>query len=209
MPGAAARAAAAGCGAWLGGPWSAEEPPPGLLRLDLDRAGAAADPSAEIVRPGGALAVDSCAEEWAASSVEIDRAARALPIAGPERGQVAIHWRPLGDLAERLLTTWTRLVGAALVTEPDPERVAQTIFWCRPTVLQGTAEELGALAEALLPVADRRPLAAFRSRFGRLRTLLVVGREPLPEDSPWRRLGAPIEVFEAPPEGCPSAPTAG
>jgi hypothetical protein len=105
-------------------------------------------------------------------------------IPGPEPGaprDVWISWRSLTDPDALALARWAILSGTAILVEPGPALHPELFAWARPTVVSGTVEELGALAdqvEALAPRFLRRRW--LRQRGERLRLVLVEG-EPAPE----------------------------
>lgn len=114
------------------------------------------------------------------------------PAPGGSGGRhVVLHWRPLADPAERILMTWAIRAGAAIVLVPEHLGVLYALTWCRPTVLQGTTEELARIAAGLdLEVggASRRKL---RRRFRRLSAVIVLDRQGANEIlEPWRGLSA-------------------
>lgn len=103
----------------------------------------------------------------------------AAEIPGPGPGaprDVWISWRSLTDPDEVALARWAILTGAAILVEPGPALHPELFAWTRPTVVSGTVEELGLLAdqvEALAPRFLRRRW--FRQRGLRLRLVLVSG----------------------------------
>ncbi len=88
----------------------------------------------------------------------------------------------IGIPEERAMLSWATLAGAAVVLEPNPALRAATAAWVRPTAFHGTPAELTALRRWVEKEKKgwlrRRPRLPFR----RLRTVLVMGPEALPEE---------------------------
>ena len=114
----------------------------------------------------------------AAADGDESAVAATIPDSEQEGGRdVWISWRTLSDPQELSLSRWALLSGAAIVVEPGPALHAELFAWARPTVVSGSVEELGALAdqvEALAPRFLRRRW--LRQRGERLRVLAVSGR---------------------------------
>jgi hypothetical protein len=81
------------------------------------------------------------------------RQEQALPPA-PQR-HVLVSAAPLSDPVERTLLAWATISGAALVLEPDPQQLAATVGWVRPTIFAGSLAELEALRK-VVATDDRR-----------------------------------------------------
>ena len=100
------------------------------------------------------------------------------------RGRDVLVWTgPPHDPAERVLSAWALFSGAALVLEPEPENLAATAIWVRPSVFAGGGAERRTLLD-WLAAHDRRRSVLGRPRLPlrRLHTVVATGPEPMPED---------------------------
>jgi hypothetical protein len=122
-------------------------------------------------------------------------------VAGPPaRGrEIAVWSGPPDDPDRRAFLAWATLCGAALVLEPDPEALAATAAWARPTVFQGTANDLAALRQSVEERSSRRwfrraPALPLR----RLRAVQVVGSLGLSDadEAFWRGRGVALIAAE-------------
>ena len=117
---------------------------------------------------------------------------------GGER-DIVLRWRPLADPGERVVLSWAIQSGAALMMEPVAAYFPGTVRWARPTVVQGTAEELAHLATELGLDGDGRESRRLRKHLRRLRALICLGGEPESEElSTWRSLDVAILHLPSP-----------
>jgi hypothetical protein len=93
-----------------------------------------------------------------------------------ERG-IVVHGRSLAERSERIVIEWAVRTAAAIVVAPSPEALAETVFWVRPTVIHGSADELRAWPTLFRAGESRQ--RGLRSRFRRLRQVIVGGGERL------------------------------
>ncbi|MCB1057673.1 MAG: hypothetical protein KDD11_19400, partial [Acidobacteria bacterium] len=123
------------------------------------------------------------------------------PLPSADRRDVLVVGRSLAEPYQRLLATWAALTGAALVLDPEAARTPaiETVRWVRPTLLHGTAAELGELHRRLDPrlrrgSLSRRWLSLLKPPCDRVRALLVLGPEPLAPavEEFWRGVGAAV-----------------
>lgn len=107
----------------------------------------------------------------------------------------------LDDPGTRALLSWATVAGAALLLEPDPGNVVGMAVWARPTVFAGSVDDVARLRlaaqrhERSWPRRLARKLGRRASLpFGRLRTLLVTGPRPLPQEdeNDWRQRGVAV-----------------
>jgi len=162
-----------------------------LILDDLTRQ-AAGEPVVVRGREGG---LELTGEDLAAAAQSITSL---IPAAPPGRREILVLGTDLADPAQRALFSWGTVAGAALVLEPDPANRVGTAVWSRPTLFAGSANEA-----ARLRIAAQRHEGRFLRRllrtspglpFGRLRTVLVTGPDPLPpeDEAFWRDRGAAV-----------------
>lgn len=218
-----ARLAALGCRAWAEpeGSFSPVALPPGIARVVLP-AWMAAGRSLETAGPptaqdfqdsregkdlGGGVVLERegvplelSAEDLAAWAGRIGE--RIGPPVEAER-EILILGGSLAGWAERGMLTWATAAGSVVLLEGDPESRIADAAWARVTLFHGTARELGQLRKTVED--DRRGrwmdrlLGRTRLPFGRLRTVVVAGPEPLPatETTFWEGRG--VRIVELPP----------
>lgn len=125
--------------------------------------------------------------------------------AGLER-EILILGGSLAGWAERGMLAWATIAGAVVLLEGDPEARIPSAAWARVTLFHGTARELGQLRQIV--EEDRRGrwtgrLLGRKDRprlpFGRLRTLVLAGPEPLPVEDRgfWEARG--VRILDLPP----------
>jgi hypothetical protein len=108
---------------------------------------------------------------------------------GRER-DIVVSGPGFADPADQRFLAWALVAGAAVLFDPDPASCIATAAWARPTVFQGTAAELAALAghaAAFRPPWPRRRRP--RLPFGRLRAVLPRGPLPAADAAFWKDRG--------------------
>jgi hypothetical protein len=126
-----------------------------------------------------------------------------LPAARPGRAagrDILVLGGSLDDPVTRALLSWGTVAGAALLLEPGAGNVLGSAVWARPTLFVGSAAEAAGLRIAAERQKSRlRRLLGFPPGlpFGRLRTLLVTGPDPLPaaEEAFWRDRGVMVRFL--------------
>lgn len=108
-----------------------------------------------------------------------------------ERG-IVVHGRSLAERSERIVIEWAVHTAAAIVVAPSSEALAATVFWARPTVIHGSADELGAWPTLFRAGESRQ--RGLRSRFRRLRRVIVGGGERLDGETEAFYVGLGAEV---------------
>jgi hypothetical protein len=105
--------------------------------------------------------------------------------------EILVAGRSLFDPADRAVLAWAIAAGAALLLEPHPGARAATAAWARSTVFHGTTEEITHLRRLAATGPGRR--------WWRLRVVLIVGDEPLPEGDVafWRDRGVKVAEIAA------------
>lgn len=208
-----------GCRAWAEpeGSFSPAGLPPGIERLVLPawvpagrsleaQSPPTAPDSQDVVSAGGVVLeregvpLELSAEDLAAWAVRIGE--RIGPSEDIER-EILILDGSLAGWAERGMLSWATAAGAVVLLEGDPESRTADAAWARVTLFHGTARELGELRKTV--EEDRRGrwldrlLGRTRLPFGRLRTVVAAGSEPLePEELAfWEGRG--VKVVELPP----------
>jgi hypothetical protein len=123
------------------------------------------------------------------------------PPPGPRRParEIVVAARPLAEPGVRLLLAWALTTGAPVALEPDldPEILATTAQWIRPTLFAGTTPERRALLSRLAPPRSRlgltRPAPHRHRPLGRLRAVLPLDGPPtLEEQTRWADLGVAL-----------------
>jgi hypothetical protein len=143
---------------------------------------------------GGVVLEDG--REWSVSTC-VERVTGALaPLASPPARDVVLLAGDFRDAHSRLLLTWATLSGAALLLEPDARLGPAAARWARPTLLWETAAELARWQREAAPSGrwQRRRGCPFQPPLDRLRGVVVLGPDPLPEvaENFWRRAGVTV-----------------
>lgn len=125
---------------------------------------------------------------------------------GPAEREILILGGSLAGWAERGMLAWATTVGAVVLLEGDPETRIASAAWARVTLFHGTARELGQLKKVAEEVRRGRWkdwLLGGKGRprlpFGRLRTLVLAGPEPLLQEDQgfWEERG--VRILDLPP----------
>jgi hypothetical protein len=113
-------------------------------------------------------------------------------LGSPEIRDILVSGRPLSDPAEHRLLAWATLTGAAVLFEPDPAAYVPAAAWARPTVFQGTADEIAALRREAQTFRPAWPWRRPRLPFGRLRAILSLEPLPAEDEAFWTSRGTAI-----------------
>jgi hypothetical protein len=149
-------------------------------------------PSPPLGSPGGAVVRTAGTDvEWtAAEMVALGERLRGeiCEVSGRE---IVVLGGPLADPVERTMMAWATLAGAAVALEPDPALRAAVAAWVRPTLFHGTP---GEIADLRARAGKARLTRKARLPFRRLRTLMVIGGERMPEADAayWRGWGVKV-----------------